>query len=138
MLTHKKKIFLDPVLLCNDLGTKRDPKNPGAVVKSNGHGSISVKEAVRVAQSNNFMGLVCNSRLLVSFFSLSSSSSSSFYSSLHTHRFLFIYISSHNILIFSRDLTGDMIFFFAWFAKQIESSPCLNRINQSRGTCVGN
>ena len=53
------------MLLCNDLGTKRDPKNPGAVVKSNGHGSISVKEAVRVAQSNNFMGLVCNSRLLV-------------------------------------------------------------------------
>lgn len=113
MLTHKKKIFLDPVLLCNDLGTKRDPKNPGAVVKSNGHGSISVKEAVRVAQSNNFMGLVCNSRLLVSFFSPSSSSSSSpsSSSSLHTHRFLFIYISSHNILIFSRDLTGDMIFF---------------------------
>ena len=27
---------------------------------------MSVKEAVRVAQSNNFMGLVCNSRLLVS------------------------------------------------------------------------
>ena len=58
-------IELDPVLLCNDLGTKRDPTNPGAVVKSNGHGSISVKEAVRVAKSNNFMGLVCNSRLLV-------------------------------------------------------------------------
>lgn len=68
--------LLDPVLLCNDLGTKRDPKNPGAVVKSNGHGSISVKEAVRVAQSNNFMGLVCNSRLLVSFPSSSSSPSS--------------------------------------------------------------
>ncbi|MCJ1461703.1 phosphate system positive regulatory protein pho81 [Pseudocyphellaria aurata] len=46
-----------PVLLCNDLGTRRDPTNPGAVVKSNGHGSISVKEAVRVAKSNNFMGL---------------------------------------------------------------------------------
>lgn len=78
MLTQKKIFFflLDPVLLCNDLGTKRDPKNPGAVVKSNGHGSISVKEAVRVAQSNNFMGLVCNSRLLVSFSSSSASSSS--------------------------------------------------------------
>lgn len=80
MLTQKNiyiYIFLlDPVLLCNDLGTKRDPKNPGAVVKSNGHGSISVKEAVRVAQSNNFMGLVCNSRLLVSFSSSSASSSS--------------------------------------------------------------
>lgn len=82
------------MLLCNDLGTKRDPKNPGAVVKSNGHGSISVKEAVRVAQSNNFMGLVCNSRLLVSFLlplpPCSSSSSSS--SSLHTHFFSFFII----------------------------------------------
>ena len=80
MCANPKNLFfflLDPVLLCNDLGTKRDPKNPGAVVKSNGHGSISVKEAVRVAQSNNFMGLVCNSRLLVSFSSSSSSSSSS-------------------------------------------------------------
>lgn len=101
------------MLLCNDLGTKRDPKNPGAVVKSNGHGSISVKEAVRVAQSNNFMGLVCNSRLLVSFFSPSSPSSSS----LPTHRFLFIYISSHNILIFSRDLTGDIKKFFCLVCK---------------------
>lgn len=27
---------------------------------------MSVKEAVRIAQSNNFMGLVCSSRLLVS------------------------------------------------------------------------
>lgn len=27
---------------------------------------MSIKEAVRIAQSNNFMGLVCNSRLLVS------------------------------------------------------------------------
>ena len=26
---------------------------------------MSVKEAVRIAQSNNFMGLVCSSRLLV-------------------------------------------------------------------------
>ena len=56
---------IDPVLLCNDLGTRRDPKRPGAIVRSNGHASLSVKEAVRVAQSNNFMGLMCNSRLLV-------------------------------------------------------------------------
>lgn len=56
---------LDPVLLCNDLGTERDPRHPGAIVRSNGHASISVKEAVRIAQSNNFMGLMCNSRLLV-------------------------------------------------------------------------
>ncbi|KAL2050154.1 hypothetical protein ABVK25_009515 [Lepraria finkii] len=58
-----------PVLLCNDLGAKREaPKpgvrGPGPAVASNGHHSMSVKEAVRIAQSNNFMGLVCSSRLL--------------------------------------------------------------------------
>lgn len=91
----QKKISLDPVLLCNDLGTKRDPKNPGAVVKSNGHGSISVKEAVRVAQSNNFMGLVCNSRLLVSISSTSSSSSSLYSSPLPAMpKRNFLYLSS--------------------------------------------
>lgn len=57
--------LIDPVLLCNDLGTRRDPRHPRAIVRSNGHASISVKEAVRIAQSNNFMGLMCNSRLLV-------------------------------------------------------------------------
>lgn len=62
---------LDPVLLCNDLGAKREAVkpgslSPGAVVASSGHHSMSVKEAVRIAQSNNFMGLVCSSRLLVS------------------------------------------------------------------------
>ena len=67
MLTH----FLDPVLLCNGLGTKPEAAQPGShvagpVVPSSGHHSISVKEAVRIAQSNNFMGLVCNSTLLVS------------------------------------------------------------------------
>ena len=62
---------IDPVLLCNDLGTKREvpAKVPndsiGATIHSSGHHSMSVKEAVRVAQSNNFMGLVCSSRLLV-------------------------------------------------------------------------
>lgn len=61
----------DPVLLCNDLGAKREAAtpgaiDPGAVVPSSGHHSMSVKEAVRIAQSNNFMGLVCSSRLLVS------------------------------------------------------------------------
>ena len=60
----------DPVLLLNDLGAKREgtistTDTPGAVVISNGHHSMSVKEAVRIAQSNNFMGLVCSSRLLV-------------------------------------------------------------------------
>ena len=33
---------------------------------------MSVKEAVRISQSNNFMGLVCSSRLLVSYHSTSS------------------------------------------------------------------
>ena len=61
----------DPVLLCNDLGAKREAARPGAsqsgaVIPSSGHNSMSVKEAVRIAQSNNFMGLVCSSRLLVS------------------------------------------------------------------------
>lgn len=64
-------IETDPVLLCNDLGAKREATNlhdchPAAVVASSGHHSMSVKEAVRIAQSNNFMGLVCSSRLLVS------------------------------------------------------------------------
>ncbi|KAK3170906.1 hypothetical protein OEA41_002990 [Lepraria neglecta] len=58
-----------PVLLCNDLGAKREAPKPGIrglgpAVASNGHHSMSVKEAVRIAQSNNFMGLVCSSRLL--------------------------------------------------------------------------
>ena len=61
----------DPVLLCNDLGVKREAARTGAVgqgavISSSGHHSMSVKEAVRIAQSNNFMGLVCSSRLLVS------------------------------------------------------------------------
>lgn len=57
---------LDPVLLCNDLGSARDATSPGAaVVESSGRGSMSVKEAVRIAQSNNFMGLICCSTLLV-------------------------------------------------------------------------
>ncbi|OPB39716.1 SPX domain protein [Trichoderma guizhouense] len=46
-----------PVFLCNDLG--RDEKT---VV--NGRRTTSIKEAVRIAQTNNFMGLICYSRLL--------------------------------------------------------------------------
>ncbi|KAI4173519.1 MAG: hypothetical protein LQ343_002857 [Gyalolechia ehrenbergii] len=52
-----------PVLLCNDLGAVRGPAS-GVLPSSDGHNSISVKEAVRIAQSNNFMGLVCSSRLM--------------------------------------------------------------------------
>ncbi|MCJ1383078.1 phosphate system positive regulatory protein pho81 [Xylographa soralifera] len=54
-----------PVLLCNNLGAKQDMSGPSSgIVEMNGRGSMSVKEAVRIAQSNNFMGLVCTSRLL--------------------------------------------------------------------------
>ena len=57
----------DPVLLCNDLGARGDLLTPStATVDISGRSSMSVKEAVRVAQSNNFMGLICSSRLLVS------------------------------------------------------------------------
>ncbi|KAI9819419.1 MAG: phosphate system positive regulatory protein pho81 [Thelocarpon impressellum] len=54
-----------PVFLCNDLG-KDETGNAGETgqVKSSGGTSISVKEAVRIAQSNNFMGLICCSQLL--------------------------------------------------------------------------
>jgi len=35
-----------------------------AMVANCGRASTSIKEAVRIAQSNNFMGLICTSRLL--------------------------------------------------------------------------
>jgi CDK inhibitor PHO81 len=56
---------IDPVLLCNDLGA--DPTSSTNVVQSSGHKTFSVKEAVGIAQNNNFMGLICRQRLLVSF-----------------------------------------------------------------------
>lgn len=48
-----------PVFLCNDLGREDAAAMPNAR-------SASIKEVVRIAQSNNFMGLICYSRLLVS------------------------------------------------------------------------
>ncbi|GAB7348116.1 hypothetical protein MBLNU459_g6135t2 [Dothideomycetes sp. NU459] len=51
-----------PVLLCNDLGSS-STVSPSAL-NSSGRMTTSVKEAVRIAQSNNFMGLICSSRLL--------------------------------------------------------------------------
>ena len=63
----------DPVLLCNDLGADEAPLASPSAVTSSGHSSMSVKEAVRIAQSNNFMGLVCTSRLLVGSFRSSTS-----------------------------------------------------------------
>lgn len=59
-----------PVFLCNDLGREDDAAVAATVpeaVLSSGRRTASVKEVVRTAQSNNFMGLVCSSRLLVSF-----------------------------------------------------------------------
>lgn len=53
----------DPVLLCNELGaTSPDPE--AGILSSCGRTNMSIKESVRIAQSNNFMGLVCSSRLL--------------------------------------------------------------------------
>ncbi|KAL1623050.1 Karyopherin transporter [Diplodia seriata] len=54
-----------PVLLGNELGA--DPIEAAAdsqKVHSSGRTTISVKEAVQVAQNNNLMGLICSSRLL--------------------------------------------------------------------------
>ena len=55
-----------PVFLCNELGREEVMAAPDVVVSS-GKGAMSVKEAVRIATSNNLMGLICSSRLLVSF-----------------------------------------------------------------------
>ncbi|KAL4993451.1 hypothetical protein BDV10DRAFT_26181 [Aspergillus recurvatus] len=59
--------YSDPILLCNDLGQIRDlARNAGTHpdVDSSGRASMSIKESARVAQSNNFMGLICRSSLL--------------------------------------------------------------------------
>ena len=59
---------LDPVLLCDELGAlaqRNDrAKSDAVMVPSCGRTNKSIKESVRIAQSNNFMGLVCSSRLL--------------------------------------------------------------------------
>ncbi|PNS13983.1 Glycerophosphodiester phosphodiesterase GDE1 [Sphaceloma murrayae] len=54
-----------PVLLCNDLGVEAAlDKSSDVTLYSEGRAVMSVKDAVRVAQGNNFMGLVCSARLL--------------------------------------------------------------------------
>ncbi|KAK2783352.1 phosphate system positive regulatory protein pho81 [Emmonsiellopsis sp. PD_33] len=56
-----------PVLLCNDLGQIRDLTQDISslpVIHSSGRSSMSIKESARIAQSNNFMGLMCRSSLL--------------------------------------------------------------------------
>ncbi|CAJ2511461.1 Uu.00g070860.m01.CDS01 [Anthostomella pinea] len=52
-----------PVFLCNDLGRAEVMPAPN-VIQSSGRRTFSVKEVVRIAQNNNFMGLICCSRLL--------------------------------------------------------------------------
>ena len=46
-----------PVLLCNDLGVKKS-------LSSQGTQSLSIKESARLAQANNFMGLICRTGVL--------------------------------------------------------------------------
>ncbi|KAH9881346.1 hypothetical protein IAQ61_000070 [Plenodomus lingam] len=55
-----------PVLLCNELGadSSQSPSGNTHIVQSSGRTTISVKEAVQIARDNNFMGLICSSRLL--------------------------------------------------------------------------
>jgi CDK inhibitor PHO81 len=55
-----------PVLLCNELGAD-SPQSPSGnthIIQSSGRTTTSVKEAVQIARDNNFMGLICSSRLL--------------------------------------------------------------------------
>jgi CDK inhibitor PHO81 len=55
----------DPVLLCNELGAEGPGAQTGALsVQNSGRSTMSVKEAVQIARSNNFMGLICSWRLL--------------------------------------------------------------------------
>ena len=61
-------MILDPILLCNELGvapvTNDQRRSNPNMVENSGRTDMSIKESVRIAQSNNFMGLVCSSRLL--------------------------------------------------------------------------
>lgn len=52
-----------PVFLCNDLG-REEVMSASSVIQSSGRRTSSIKEVVRIAQGNNFMGLLCCSRLL--------------------------------------------------------------------------
>lgn len=67
-----------PVFLCNDLGKAatsssmssselKDGREEESVVAAGGGVSTSIKDAVRTAQTNNLMGLICCERLLVCF-----------------------------------------------------------------------
>lgn len=55
----------DPVFLCNELGADaQSAAHAVHAIQSSGRTTISVKEAVQIARDNNFMGLICSSRLL--------------------------------------------------------------------------
>lgn len=56
-------ICIVPILLCNELGIETHDAL-GGKIESSGRTDLSVKEAVQTAQNNNFMGLICSSRLL--------------------------------------------------------------------------
>ncbi|KAK3304257.1 uncharacterized protein B0T15DRAFT_234177 [Chaetomium strumarium] len=53
-----------PVFLCNDLGRQPSQEGQDCGVGGAQHPASSIKDAVRTAQSNNFMGLICCERLL--------------------------------------------------------------------------
>ena len=53
-----------PVLLCNDLGNPKYPINTRGRHEEILRASLSIKESTRLAQSNNLMGLTCQSRIL--------------------------------------------------------------------------
>ena len=56
-----------PVFLCNDLGRyDLEDASTEKALQLSSRRTRSIKEVVRTAQSNNFMGLICCSRLLVS------------------------------------------------------------------------
>lgn len=54
-----------PIFLCNDLGREGELVG-SSTITSSGRRTTSIKEAVRISQNNNFMGLICCARLLVS------------------------------------------------------------------------
>ncbi|KAI5299175.1 phosphate system positive regulatory protein pho81 [Ascosphaera pollenicola] len=56
-----------PVFLCNDMGNFQELTSTAGnrpVIECSGRTSMSVKESARVAQSNNFMGVILRSSLL--------------------------------------------------------------------------
>lgn len=53
------------MILCNDLGADEDASSlSGETDLGTRRNAISIKEAVRIAQANNFMGLTCRAEVL--------------------------------------------------------------------------